>query len=904
MTPQIAVLPGDVINKIAAGEVVERPASVVKELVENAIDAGATRVSVDVEQAGRRFIRVTDDGQGIASEEAALAFQRHATSKIRTEADLSTIQSMGFRGEALPSIAAVSKVRLVTVAAGSSMGTEVRLEGGALLAQRETAAAPGTTVEVMDLFYNTPARKKFLKSPATEFGHVCQAVQRQALAFPKIHFRLTHNGHVVADYPAVPTLRDRVQQVYGAQLVDTCVDLQEEAGRLRLEGLCTRPLETAHTKTPQDLFVNRRWVKNAAIVHALYEGYGTYLARGHQPRFVLSLWVDPRQVDVNVHPTKREVRFSDQEQVHEWVRSRIQASVKPASVASRTTVVSAWSPSQISDRPVATDGSRDVPGYANPAPDVLAGRQPRPAGVAELGQAYLPTVEQEEVRPLGQVANRYLVAQVGDELQIVDQHTAHERVLFERLLRQFDAGQITSQQALLPQVVELSAAEAVSVRAHLEDLVRLGFEVEEFGQGSFVVRAMPALFGQGDPQALLRALVEDWDAWPSTPSMQERYNTVLASVACHSAVRAGLARGGVAQHVPARAPYRHALDDRGARPHLRTIGMDIMMRDTLPVVFLVGPTAIGKSRVAISVAKALGTEILTADSTQVYRGMDIGTDKPTPAERERVPHRLIDLVEPDEPFNVGLYRRLALQEIARLHAEGRMPLVVGGTGLYVRALAYGLWEGPPADWGLRRQLLEEEATHGPGHLWRRLAQADPPLAATLHARDRNKIVRALEVAIQTGVPLSEWHDRHQFRERPFPSVMIGLTMDRSALYRRIDARVLREIDDGLVEETRGLLALGYDESLGSMKALGYRQMTGYLKGRYGWEEAVRRLQRDTRHFAKRQLTWFRGDPSVQWITIDEDESAEQIAHHVLALLDHLGIERPTGACGFRSKGVA
>jgi DNA mismatch repair protein MutL len=541
MTPRIAVLPGDIINKIAAGEVVERPASVVKELVENAIDAGATRVSVDVEQAGRRSIRVTDDGQGMTPEEAALAFQRHATSKIRTEADLSTIQSMGFRGEALPSIAAVSKVRLVTVAAGSSMGTEIRLEGGGSLAQRETAAAPGTTVEVTDLFYNTPARKKFLKSPATELGHVCQAVQRQALAFPEIHFRLAHNGHAVADYPAVPTLRDRVQQVYGTQLVDVCVDLQEGAGRFRLEGLCTRPLETALTKTPQDLFVNRRWVKNATIVHALYEGYGTTLARGHQPRFVLSLWVDPQQVDVNVHPTKREVRFADQEQVHEWVRSRIQASVRPASVASRTTVVSAWSPPQRSGHPVATDGFRDVSGYPSPAPDVPAGRQPRLQGVAELGQAYLPAVDQEEVRPLGQIANRYLVAQVGDEVQIVDQHTAHERVLFERLQRQLEAGEIASQRALLPQVVELSAAEVVSVRAHLEDLGRLGFEVEEFGQGSFVVRAMPALFGQGDPLALLRALVEDWDAWPSTPSLQERYNTVLASVACHSAVRAGRA---------------------------------------------------------------------------------------------------------------------------------------------------------------------------------------------------------------------------------------------------------------------------------------------------------------------------------------------------------------------------
>src|SRR3989441_7410942 len=341
------------------------------------------------------------------------------------------------------------------------MGTEVRLEGGALLAQRETAAAPGTTVEVMDLFYNTPARKKFLKSPATEFGHVCQAVQRQALAFPKIHFRLTHNGYVVADYPAVPTLRDRVQQVYGAKRVDPCVDLQEEAGPLRLEGLRTRPLETAPTKTPQDLFVNCRWVKNAAIVHALYEGYGTYLARGHQPRFVLSLWVDPRQVDVNVHPTKREVRFSDQEQVHEWVRSRIQASVKPASVASRETVVSSWALPGSSDRPVARDGTRDVPEYAGLASDVRAERQQRLAGVAEPRQAYLPAVAPEEGRPLGQIASRDLVAQGGEEIQIVDQHTAHERVLFERLQRQFEAGQIASQPALLPQGVELSAAEAV-----------------------------------------------------------------------------------------------------------------------------------------------------------------------------------------------------------------------------------------------------------------------------------------------------------------------------------------------------------------------------------------------------------------------------------------------------------
>lgn len=553
MTSTITVLPGDVVNRIAAGEVVERPASVVKELVENAIDAGCTRVSVDVEQAGRRLIRVTDDGGGMAQEEAALAFHRHATSKIRTEADLFTIRTMGFRGEALPSIAAVSKVRLITVAAGAAVGTEIRLEGGALVKQRDTAAAPGTAIEVADLFYNTPARKKFLKSPATEFGHICQAVQRQALAFPAIHFRLSHDGNAVADYPAVRSLRERVQQVYGEALVDACAEVDEKDGALRLEGLACRPLAATMSRMPQDLFVNRRWVKSAPIAHAVYEGYGTYLAKGRHPRFVLALTVDSRHVDVNVHPTKREVRFSDQERVHEWVRSRIRAVVGPASAPSRMTA----------EYPLPAAGT------LSPPPSLVE-------TAAEPAQPYLPSVDLE-VRPMGQIANRYLLAQIGDEVQIVDQHTAHERVLFERLTAQFDAGAIASQHALLPQMVELSVGEAVTVRAHLEDLRRLGFEVEEFGQGTVVVRAMPALVAQSDPQALLRSMVEDWEERASTPSVQERYNAVLATMACHSAVRAGRRLE--------QAEMRKLLEDwrdagfPGTCPHGRRIAMRLTIEE-------------------------------------------------------------------------------------------------------------------------------------------------------------------------------------------------------------------------------------------------------------------------------------------------------------------------------------
>lgn len=567
MTSRITVLPGDVANRIAAGEVVERPASVVKELVENAIDAGCTRVSVDVEQAGRRLIRVTDDGGGMTPEEAALAFHRHATSKIRTEADLFTIHTMGFRGEALPSIAAVSKARLLTVAAGAAVGTEIRLEGGAPVKQRETATAPGTTIEVADLFYNTPARKKFLKSPATEFGHICQVVQRQALAFPAIHFKLSHDGNAVADFPAVRSLRERVQQVYGEALVDACAEVDEKDGALRLEGLTCRPLETTGSRMPQDLFVNRRWVKSSAIAHAVYEGYGTYLAKGHHPRFVLALTVDSRHVDVNVHPTKREVRFSDQERVHEWVRSRIHAVVGPATAPSRFAATSGWTPSQ--GAAIHNSPSLSAAGTLHPPASFAE-------TAAEPAQPYLPSVDLE-VRPMGQIANRYLLAQIGDEVQIVDQHTAHERVLFERLTAQLEAGTIASQHALLPQMVELSAGEAVTVRAHLEDLRHLGFEVEEFGQGTIVVRAMPALVAQGDPQALLRSLVEDWEERTSTPSVQERYNAVLATMACHSAVRAGRRLE--------QAEMRKLLEDwrdagfPGTCPHGRRIAMRLTIEE-------------------------------------------------------------------------------------------------------------------------------------------------------------------------------------------------------------------------------------------------------------------------------------------------------------------------------------
>ncbi len=300
-----------------------------------------------------------------------------------------------------------------------------------------------------------------------------------------------------------------------------------------------------------------------------------------------------------------------------------------------------------------------------------------------------------------------------------------------------------------------------------------------------------------------------------------------------------------------------------------------------PLVALVGPTAIGKSKIGIEIAKALQTEVLTADSCQVYREMDIGTDKPTVSERQGIPHRLIDLVEPDHTFNVGDFRRHALQEISRLHSLGRIPLIVGGTGLYIRGLLRGLCPGPPANWTIRQALTQEATEQGWGFLHEKLQQVDPDLARRLHPHDRPKVLRGLEVYQTLGIPLSSVQQQHQFQEAPFPFLLLGLTMKRQALYRRIDARVEWEIEKGLVEETRKLLERGYSRSLGSMKGLGYRQFSGYLAGEYSYEEAVRLLKRDTRHFAKRQMTWFRKEPDIHWLTIEESDIPHQAAHRLL-----------------------
>lgn len=304
-----------------------------------------------------------------------------------------------------------------------------------------------------------------------------------------------------------------------------------------------------------------------------------------------------------------------------------------------------------------------------------------------------------------------------------------------------------------------------------------------------------------------------------------------------------------------------------------------------PVVVLVGPTAVGKSRVAIEVAKAFETEVLTADSRQVYRGMDIGTDKPLPEKREGIPHRLIDLVNPDESFNAGLYRRQAVDEIERLYRDRRLPIVVGGTGLYVRILLKGLCDAPATDPIVRAALRQEAKDHGHDRLYARLVAVDPAAAARLHPRDESKVNRALEVYQLSGRQMSEFQRKHGFAEGPFSALIIGLNRDRRALYRRIEGRIDWQLAHGLIEETKQLLAQGYQRDCAAMKGLGYRQVAEHLAGEYDAAEMVRRFKRDTRHFSKRQMTWFRKEPGIQWLMLEESESVQHTAEQVIGQVE-------------------
>ena len=535
---KIHFLPPELANQIAAGEVVERPSSVVKELVENAIDAGAHRVTIHVELGGKKQVRVEDDGEGMGPEDARVAIERHATSKIQRVDDLAAILTLGFRGEALPSIASVSHFVLRTRARGHPSGTEIRVNGGAVASVVEAAAAEGTVVEVNDLFYNLPARRKFLKSDGAESAQVSRVVTQLALAYPTLGFTLTSAGRTVLQCPPSASRVDRLYQIYGDR--PDLTEVGKEAGGIRLTGFIAALAEQGPTRGPQNVFINGRIVKDKTIAHAIVHSYSQASIKERSPEVHLFMEMPADALDVNVHPTKAEVRFRDQALVHEVVRRALRDALGQSGAPDLLLRPDAQAPQLPVAMPLpgalagGTYPNRWLPDTVRLTPDTT--ENAATDGGASGFSRTLPEIK--PMIPLGQFRDTFIIAVDDEGVAIIDQHVAHERVLFERVMEKLTAGRLESQRLLVPMVMDLAPSAHQALVNGAAELERLGFEVESFGASTIKVTAVPALLQIEDGSKALLALAEDLEGLDRGAQVQDALQRIAATTACHAAVKA------------------------------------------------------------------------------------------------------------------------------------------------------------------------------------------------------------------------------------------------------------------------------------------------------------------------------------------------------------------------------
>jgi DNA mismatch repair protein MutL len=521
----IRVLPELLVSQIAAGEVVERPASVLKELIENSVDAGASAITVTLDEGGMRRVQVEDDGEGIAREDLPLALARHATSKIRSLGDLEGVATMGFRGEALASIASVSRVSIASRTRHAPHGASITAEGAQLGEVAPAARAQGTTVSVADLYFNTPARRKFLRTEATELGHCDEAFRRVALARCDVAFALKHNGRVSRHLRA-QALADRAAQLLGEELVAASVPIEARSGSLALTGFAGLPQAAKPRAEAQYFFVNGRFVRDRVLAHAVREAYSQLLHGERQPAYVLFLELDPRAVDVNVHPAKTEVRFRDSRAVHQFVKHALERALSPSAAAAPVSYASI-------SAPVFAGGQQQSFGLA----------QPVAAYQAFMGSALPAALPQAEKAPplgyaLAQLHGVYILAQNEAGLVLVDMHAAHERIVMEKLKRNLDAGAVQRQALLVPAVLSAEALDIATAEENREVLERLGLELAVSGPNELSVRAAPAALAAGDIPALTRDVLREIREFGGSEALSARQNELLATMACHAAVRA------------------------------------------------------------------------------------------------------------------------------------------------------------------------------------------------------------------------------------------------------------------------------------------------------------------------------------------------------------------------------
>jgi DNA mismatch repair protein MutL len=562
--PIIRQLPPEIANQIAAGEVVERPASVVKELVENALDAEARRIAVTIEQGGKALVRIEDDGVGMSAEDAQLALARHATSKISTAHDLAAIRTLGFRGEALPAIASVSRFVLRTRERGSLSGTEIRVDGGLAEPPREIAAPEGTTIEVADLFYNLPARRKFLKADAPESAQITRLMTQLALGCFEVGFSLVSGGRRVLQCPPAATLADRLYQILGER--PDLIPLFRQSAGITVTGYVAALAEQGPVRGPQHVFVNRRIVRDRSLQHAIVDAYSTATIRERSPEVHLFLELAPDRVDVNVHPTKAEVRFLEPGLVHEVLRRALvdalgtpavpavqlgggfAAGEGRASMAQPATIPGVFGEpihgaGAMQAREAFDDGlsvamalaAADAEPLAAAATSRLAAGEQPAAGLVDRRGAIDPV---RPMVPLGQLRDTFIIAIDSEGLLIVDQHVAHERILYEQVLERLTTRALESQRLLVPLVIELSVAQVEALGARGADLLRLGFEVEPFGDRTVHVAAVPAIVKVEAAAAAVRALADDLDGRDRGAPVEVAVKHLAATIACHAAVKA------------------------------------------------------------------------------------------------------------------------------------------------------------------------------------------------------------------------------------------------------------------------------------------------------------------------------------------------------------------------------
>jgi DNA mismatch repair protein MutL len=579
---KLAILSPIVQGQIAAGEVIERPASVVKELVENALDAGARHVEVALRSGGIERISVRDDGEGMTPEDALLAFARHATSKLATADELEAVPTLGFRGEALPSIAAAGTVRLVTRRAADTAAVAVEADATGAREAGPAAAPPGTLVEVRDLFAMTPARRKFLRTTPTEVGHVVDLLTRLAVAWPETGFRLEHDEREVIAYPSVRDLRERLAQVLGAERAGAMIGCDEAANGLSLTAFLGPPRESLSTTRLVWTFVSleprpgqpsaRRWVRDRLLLRAVLDGYESLLMRGRYPVAMLFLGTSPGELDVNVHPAKLEVRFRRPQAVHQLIvsalRRRLSAALGPQAGAGVPLV------SRVAEAPPRYDAAPEVARPATAPAD--AGIRAAPAGApgGEQGSLWHPAPAGfKSLRFIGQVLDGYLVCEGADRIVLLDQHAAHERVRFERLRAQHVAGRVERDALLVPETIALAPVQVAALGEHERTLAAFGLEGEVFGDDTFLLRTVPRLLRGKDVGALMRALASELVEHGVSLEPARAVDAVLATIACHSAVRVGQRLG--PEQVRALLDAMDGVDVNAHCPHGRPVAVEL-----------------------------------------------------------------------------------------------------------------------------------------------------------------------------------------------------------------------------------------------------------------------------------------------------------------------------------------